>query len=203
MSELVKKVLVIDWETTGLRDHKDDTPRFDKGPQGIQIGAVVCNPDNNWEIEGEFISNVRWMGDYYKDLFWSDQAYNVHKISKEMLLEAPTPPQAGAAFVEFIGNHFDLSKGIQVGGHGVEFDIYFSRQLFSFAGILDKTPVRFGHQELDTRTLGYFLWGTSHSDILFSKILGKKQRKEHNALEDAKLTAEVFAAAQKKLISIR
>lgn len=203
MSEQVERILVIDWETTGLRDYDDPSPKFSKGPQGIQLGAVVCTPSNNWKIEGEFITNVKWLGCYYTNLFWSDQAYGVHGISKKELVDAPTPQQAGEDFIGFLGNHFDLTKSIRTGGHGVEFDLYFTRQLLFFAGLLGKSSIRFKHQELDTRTLGYFLWGTSHSDILFSKVLNKPHRKAHNALEDAKLTVEIFAAAQEKLTDIR
>jgi len=202
MTKSIERVLVIDWETTGLRNWRDPSPAYYKGPQGIQLGAAIVEPENDWKTIGEFKSNVKWLGVDWPALTWAETAYNVHKISMEELIKAPHPFEVTSLFVEFLKEHVDIDKSIRLAGHGVDFDKYFLIQLFYLAGSLQDIPIHFNHRELDTRTIGQFLWGTSSSDILYHRVLGVENREVHDALEDVQLTIELFKAAKLKIDTI-
>ncbi len=201
---MTKPILIIDWETTGLRNWQDEHPAYFKGPQGIQLGAVVCDM-HDWSILGEFETDVKWLGNTDTNkgrwplLEWAHEAYRVHKMSKEHLSIAPEPSEAAELFVDFVREHFNSDRKVRIGGHGVDFDRYFCMQLFYFAGMIKKPPFQIGDSELDTRTVGELVWGTTHSDILFNNVLGEKRNGVHNALDDAKMTAMVFREAFRKV----
>jgi DNA polymerase III epsilon subunit-like protein len=186
------KVLVGDWETSGL---PPDEPRFDEGPQGIQMGfCVVEDPYEKWEIVDEFRADVQWLGPtqttqgLHPDLVWSSEAERIHGITQASLLTKPHPQMIAQGLVPMLKRHWPGEK-IILGGHNPGFDMYFTKQFLWFAGA--SREVRLDHRMLDSSTLGFFTLGISNSDDLFLATSGSRRGK-HDALEDARLTVGAF-----------
>jgi len=193
------KVLVGDWETSGL---PDDEPRFDYGPQGIQMGfCVVEDPYDRWEIVDEFRADVKWLGTTQQyegehcHLTWSPEAERVHGISQASLLTKPHPEVIAGGLIPILQRHW-VGEKIIFAGHNPWFDLYFTKQFLWFAGV--SREVRLDHRMLDSSTLGFFTLGIANSDDLFLATSGSRRGK-HDALEDARLTVGAFRELTKHI----
>jgi DNA polymerase III epsilon subunit-like protein len=189
--------VVVDWETSGLREHKVPMRTYLEGPQGIEIGAtLVFLPE--FEVIAEFESRVRFLGKHngcpyggpiHEGLTWSEEAEAIHGIKIVDLLEAPTPSEAAAAFVHFVKSNAGIDDPHKVPvmfcGHNPDGDHYMTRQLL-FLG-QQENGLRFHHRQIDSFSLGYFVLGTKSSNDLFERTSGVK-RGIHSALEDSRLT---------------
>jgi DNA polymerase III epsilon subunit-like protein len=193
--------LVIDWETSGLRQHETPWRTYMEGPQGIEIGVVLVELPQFHPI-GEFSSRVRFLGqargldyggDIYQHLTWSEEAEVIHGISPIELMNAPTPNEVAQRLVRFVLNTAQIEDAhkhpIMICGHNPAGDAYYLRQLL-FMGS-EETKLRFHHRMLDSFTLGYMLLGTRSSNELFKTVSGVV-RGTHNAMEDARLTLAAF-----------
>jgi DNA polymerase III epsilon subunit-like protein len=193
--------LVVDWETTGLRQHETPSRSYLEGPQGIEIGAVLVELPN-FEPIGEFSSRVKFLGQahgisysgpIYESLTWSDEAQRVHGISPNDLIDAPSPNEVADCLIKFILNTAHIEdphkQPIMICGHNPAGDAYCVRQLLFLGG--EETKLRFHHRMIDSFTLGYMLLGTKSSNELFEMVSGVV-RGTHNALEDARLTLAAF-----------
>lgn len=189
------KVLVIDWETTGIRDDSAPFVNFLEGPQGIEIGAVVLDL-NTLTTGEEFNRHCRFLGthkgiqydqDRFSALTWSEKAETIHGMKIEALaVEAAHPNQVGREFAEYVRRNFGDNR-VMMAGHNPVGDRYFTKQLLYIAD----QDIRFHHRMLDTFTGGYLLWGAESSDELFS-IVSDIRRKNHSAIQDARLTAKAL-----------
>lgn len=196
--------VVIDWETTGLRDPKSPSVNFLEGPQGIEIGAtLVYLPEV--EIISEFSSRVRFLGSHkgieygpYAGLTWSEDAEKIHGIKPMDLAKEPLPLVVAEAFTTWIrtgGNIDDPQKTpVMICGHNPGGDEYFTRQLLFFGG--EENGIRFHHRMIDSFSLGYFVLGVKSSDELFERVSGV-QRKIHTAMEDSRLTTQALRTIYK------
>lgn len=195
-------VLVLDWESSGLRDEKSTDANFIEGPQGIQIGAIVVDPNNDWKEIDHFESNVRFIGKHKRIIYgshdgltWSEDAERIHGLTIKSLIHAPVPSTVGHNFVSWLSKYFDPDDSIMMAGHNpFSVDRYHTLQLLWFSGLSDS--IKLHHMMLDTATLGYFVWGNGSSSHLFDVVLGAN-RKEHNALEDARLCNGILRKASK------
>ncbi len=197
MAKLKKLGLVIDWESSGLLNKLVPYRTYLEGPQGIEIGVVMVHLP---EVEtiAEFSSRVRFLGTHnnisygghhYRDLTWSEKAERVHNIKPGDLIKESLPSEVAVNFVNFVKANAKIDDPqktpIMICGHNPCDDYYYTRQLLYFGGM--ENGLRFHHRQIDTFSLGYFLFGTKSSNELFERTSGIK-RTIHTALEDSRLT---------------
>ncbi len=189
--------VVIDWETTGLRDYKVPYRTYLEGPQGIEIGAtLVYLPEI--ETIAEFHSRVRFLGTHndisygghlHYNLTWSEDAEFIHGIKPGDLIKESWPSEVALAFINFVKQNANIDDPhktpIMFCGHNPSEDNYYTRQLLFLGGA--ENQLRFHHRQIDSFSLGYFVLGTKSSNELFERTSGIK-RKKHTALEDSRLT---------------
>jgi hypothetical protein len=193
--------IVIDWETTGIRQHETPWRTYLEGPQGIELGAIAVKLPE-FEPLGEFSARIRFLGSRngiayggpeHEQLTWSDEAQAVHGISVTELAKALTPVEAAGNFLRFahsVTGIADFHKHpVMICGHNPASDAYYLRQLLFLGGVERK--IRFHARMLDSFTIGYMLLGTKSSTELFKHISGVV-RTTHNALQDAQLTLNAF-----------
>jgi hypothetical protein len=193
--------LVVDWETSGIRDQEVPWLNYLEGPQGIEIGAILVYLPT-FEPIAEFVSRVcflgiangvSWGGPRYERLTWSTEAERIHGMTPAGLADEASPLLVAEKFVKFIKKNARIDdpqkRPIMLCGHNPSGDAYYTRQLLYLGGVERK--VRFHHRMMDSFTLGYLLLGAKSSNELFEKTSGTK-RGIHSALEDARLTLQAF-----------
>ena len=189
--------VVVDWETTGLRNHKTPHLLYLEGPQGIEIGAtLVWLPDV--EVIAEFSSRVRFLGVHagisyggprHEGLTWDADAERIHGIKVTDLMKEQHPSVVAEDFVNFVKNNGGIDDPhktpVMFCGHNPDGDYHYTRQLLYLGGL--ENGLRFHHRMIDTFSLGYFVLGVKSSNELFERVSGIK-REIHSALEDSRLT---------------
>jgi hypothetical protein len=198
--------LVIDWETSGLLDHRVPYRAYLEGPQGIEIGAtLVYLPE--FETIAEFSSRMRFLGTHkeisygghlHYDLTWDEDAERIHGMTPSDLLKEPWPSDVAASFVNFVKSNAQIDDPNKVPimfcGHNPGGDLYCTRQLLFLGGM--ENALRFHHRQIDSFSLGYFVYGTKSSNELFELTSGVK-REIHSALEDSRLTTTALRTIYK------
>jgi DNA polymerase III subunit epsilon len=163
----IKRYVVFDVETTGLRIWRND--------RIIEIGAVAVIGENMAE---EFNTLI----DADKPL--TKAAQKIHGITREMLAEQPRAEDALTAFQRFIGNSTLV-------GHNVGFDIGFLGYEYSRIG----RGLRNRH--ICTLKMSRKLYPglpDYRLETVAKYILGIEIDKDrhHRALDDARLTARIW-----------
>lgn len=204
--------LVVDWETSGLRDHTVPHLTYLEGPQGIEIGAtLVYMPE--FEVIGEFTSRIRFLGLHegisyggptHEKLSWSTEAEAIHGIKIADLLAAPTPAEVSEKFIKFVKLNARIDDPhktpVMFCGHNPDGDHYMTRQMLFLGGA--ENGLRFHYRQIDSFSLGYFVFGTKSSNELFERTSGVV-RKIHTALEDSRLTTVALRTIYKLCQGIR
>jgi DNA polymerase-3 subunit epsilon len=183
--------LVLDLEMTGPEPDYNEI---------IQIGAEIYN--DNWEKKGEYLSNVYPENE---DAF-SSHSENIHGILIAELGEAPMMYDVLPEFEAWIRKSLYMKadeplKKIIICGQSIINDINF----LSYAYKKEKLPWPYSYQLLDLHSLSYFAFMIlSKNGISTPKGLSlakvaqyfgfERESETHNALEDAKLTAQCFKA---------
>lgn len=198
--------LVIDWETSGLREVKVPYLAYLEGPQGIEIGATLVWLPEVEEI-GTFTRRIRFIGshrgiqygaDAYKNLTWSEDAEQIHGMKTTDLLKESSPAVVAEEFVSWVKTNTGITDPyktpIMFCGHNPEGDMYMTRQLLFLAGL--ENHLRFHHRMLDTFSLGYLVLGTKSSSELFYRVSGVK-RNFHSAMQDSMLTTHALRTIYK------
>jgi DNA polymerase-3 subunit epsilon len=181
--------LVLDLEMTGTEAGFHDI---------IQIGAVLLNDE--WEEIGTYLSNV------YPANFdgISEEAEEVHGISIYDLEDAPPLHEVLENFEEWIRKKLRRAKherinDITVCGQSVMNDINFLKEAYRNENV--RWP--FAYKLIDLLTITYFvskLLEANKKPAPKSMSLGNvasffgmhREEAQHNALEDAQLTAACF-----------
>lgn len=157
--ELNAKFIAFDTETTGFNPHKDRI---------IELGAVKFI---NNKVSKNFNSLVK------TDVKNSYYAYQVNKISEEMLENAPAEKDIYIKLVDFLKEVLD--GNIILVAHNAIFDMRF----------LKNTLERLGYsgyiRYLDTLKVSYRLPINSHCQSTIAKYLGITNEEEHRAYSDA------------------
>jgi hypothetical protein len=174
------KVLAMDCETSGINVNSDDPS---VGYQAVSWGLVVADAETLKVID-ELYVEIKWNG----EAKWEKKAEAVHGLSKEHLdVNGLSEEEAVVEIANFVYKHwppdaeFSSQRSIRCLGHNVAtFDVWFMRQLFRKFEMEFKTGNRF----IDTSTLSWAVFDCFNSDDAF-ELVGV-ERKEHNALEDAK-----------------
>lgn len=193
------RVLVYDWETTGLPPSPSMHMRYDQGAQGIELGAVVLDITQGWKQIAEFSTRVRFMDHVYPYLTWSDKAETIHGIARRDLESAPGPADAYARFENFLSTNFTDGYPILTAGQNPWFDRYFVEQLALMA---ERPLPRFSHRMIDATTLGIIMFGIDNSEELFNKVCGVK-RDTHTGLQDSILTGTVIRTVIEALATMK
>jgi DNA polymerase III epsilon subunit-like protein len=182
-------ILAIDCETTGLNFNGDDAS---DGHQAVSWGVIVANSTTFKPVE-ELYVEIRWneqsKANRQTDPKFGTRAEKVHGLSFDYL-EKNGKTEAEA--VELLGNliikYWGVENCIHTLGHNVHlFDMPFLRAMFRRHAI----PLKFGNRHLDSSSLSFGTLGAFNSDDMF-KTMGFDQRKEHNALDDIRMTLETY-----------
>ncbi|HSA30978.1 MAG TPA: 3'-5' exonuclease [Candidatus Omnitrophota bacterium] len=158
--------VIFDVETTGLSPLEGD--------RILELAAARVKGGKIIETLESFVNPKREI---------PSQAQAVHKITPEMVAQAPTSAEFLPRFVDFVG-------GACLCGQNVKFDLDFVCYELSLAGykLREETPA------LDTIKLAkYFLPHLSSYRLGgMAKALGFKVGTTHRALADVQLTVQVF-----------
>lgn len=188
--------LVMDLEMTGPDPAYHDI---------IQVGAVLY--DNQWNEKSQYLTNVYPQNEEA----FSIMAEQVHGLSRESLKDAPMIYDVIPEFEKWIRdtlgrktptNEFAKSRNLRdiiMCGQSVINDINFLK----FAYLDEKLDWPYSYKLLDLHTLSYFVYKIlknngewvpkSLSLDATSKFFGfEREGDQHNALEDAILTAKCF-----------
>ena len=180
--------LALDSETTGLFfNNQSPSPVVNEKDgthhQAVSWGMAIV--DNNFTIVDELYVEIQWNG---KSL-WSNQAEAVHGLSKEHLAKhGKTEEDAICDIYEFITKYFPDSSIVTLGHNHVSFDLKFLANLVERHGL---PPLNFANRSLDSNGVGFATVGSYNSDDLFT-TMGSEERDDHNALDDVKMTVNVF-----------
>lgn len=184
----INKAVVIDWEATGLIQEIGDQ-HWDRGPQGIQIGAIfVDDLMGECRIGWEFQSHVRFMQSQFSQLNWDPSAEKIHGITRSELTRANPPRIVAEHFNKFLQGSFVRGEPILLCGQNPMYDRYYLNQLYRLAQM---EPPRFHSRMIDTFSLGLAIWGHQTGDDLFEHVT-KTKRTLHSALGDARSSFEVL-----------
>jgi DNA polymerase-3 subunit epsilon len=163
----MKKVIVVDTETTGLS--------VKNGGRVIEIGAVAVE-------NGQIVAELATLISTGTPISYG--AYQVHGISQQMLAGKPTPQEVWPWFLEFAGNS-------PLVAHNAPFDRAFINHELHLLGMQyanpwhctlqlsrRKLPRLFNHR---LETVYRYLFGGLPEDV-----------QRHRALDDARMAARVW-----------
>lgn len=179
------KFLVLDCETSGMTFGDDPSKDY----QIVSLGLIVSDVQTYQEIESLYVE-IKWNGESK----WEPKAEAIHGLSKEYLEENGMDEEdAVADILEFLDDHFDLTKGITLCGHNAaNFDKPFIKSLLRRFDV----DLKFSHRTIDTFSVGLLAVNAFDSDELFENM-GFPARKAHNALEDARLSLKSLRVINK------
>lgn len=196
----------LDWETSGSEWGGDSS----KEHQGVSFGAVIFDTKTFDEVDSiyrEIIfdpnNGLKWQGLPYK---WDQSAERIHGLSREYLLQNGITQEEAATdllglIMEYCGSGIlntpenkNNYENLLFLGHNSGFDVRFTNQLLvsalgaeNFENVYEQHALKYANTLLDTSGIGYIMFGLHRSDDIFD-FLGLPERKEHNALEDARIT---------------
>mgnify|MGYP000915246600 CR=1 FL=1 len=184
------KVLAMDCETSGVNVNSDD-PSI--GYQAVSWGLIVADA-KTLKVIDELYVEIKWNGESK----WDKKAEGVHGLTKEYLeANGLDEEEAVVEIANFIYKYwppdaeYSSQRSIRCLGHNVStFDVWFMRQLFNKFELKFRTGNRF----IDTSTVGWVVFDCFNSDDAFDLV--GVQRKEHNALEDARASLQLVKTAK-------
>lgn len=169
-------ICFIDFETTGIDVFRDEPMEF---------GAVLV--DYNFKIKKEFSSKIS----VNKNVYLTKRAFNIHNISIEELGQFPNQKEVINMFFSEFGTNFRL------GGWNINFDVSFLRKICHKNGMMVSYN-KINYRHIDTQSLGFLAveLGLVDNSIIslndWVNYFGFSRRNNHSALEDAKLTFEIY-----------
>jgi DNA polymerase III epsilon subunit-like protein len=172
-----KSLLVVDTETTGL--HPDIN-------YPISLGVVVVSPmltkdyQRRWDIR---LPLSEWSQVLTAE-FWRAKRVHRHSLSR-ILFQGDSPDDV----LDDLDTLAEEYPGTQIAGQNALFDLYFIRRLYESRG--RKMP--FDFHAIDLSTLGSIHLGVrSLGNIARALGIDPIHYDQHDALEDARLTADCF-----------
>lgn len=175
-------ICFIDFETTGIDVFRDEP---------IEFGAILVDFDLN--VKNEFSSKI-----YLRDsVYLTKRAYKIHNISAEALNNAPNQKEV---LIDFFN---DFGTDYRLGGWNINFDVSFLRKMCHKNGMMVRYN-KINHRHIDVQSLAFLAVELGlvkrDTDSLSDWVdfFGLKRMSNHSALEDAKLTFQVY----KELLNI-
>jgi len=191
-------IFAADCETTGLcfknYDYNENVvhnPKSGEHHQALSWGLMVVDAAT-FEVKDEAYfmvkPNENSLRQRAADKNFGRKAEQIHKLTFEKLeAEGMDESDVVVEIGKLIVKYFGTDNAIKLLGHNVMFDMQFLRELFQRHGI----NIKFGTRIFDSNSLSYGTVGAWNSDDLFS-TMGFTHRETHNALEDIRLTVEMF-----------
>lgn len=167
--------VIIDLETTG--------PDFDKGDRIIQIGCVFIDNEKIVDEMNSYVNPQRPIPEEISDLT------GIHQ----------NDVQSAPYFDELAPSLYKLLKNCRVIAHNVGFDFPFLKKCFAAMGLTDFQP-----ELLDTVELAQILYPNlrRYKLELLAEDLGLGDFAAHSAIEDAKMTAQIYIQCRRKIRSL-
>lgn len=188
-------LFAIDVETTGLCFEPSESPVYNPATgehhQAISWGIVIARADT-LEILEELYLEVKWnklsIEQQEDNPEFGKKAEQIHGLTRKYLDENGIDEEEAVALIgSLIVKYWGPTNCIRCLGHNVHmFDRLFLDDLFKRHDIV----LKFGNRHYDTNSAGFMTFGTWNSNELFS-LVGYEDRKDHNALEDAKMALGV------------
>lgn len=183
MSMDIDKIIAVDVETSGFSKGDDITLNY----QIVSIGLIIA--DKNFKEIDSFYCEIKWNGISE----WDKYAEKIHGLSKEYLdANGLDEEDAVFAITEFLLKHIEPDEYIFfLGQNPRNFDVPF------FTKLTNKHDVHFkiAHRTVDSFSIGFAAFGAQNSDELFGMFYDT--RKEHNALDDARMSLGVCRRVKK------
>lgn len=173
------KICFIDFETTGSNLFEDEP---------IQIGALLCDEKLN-ELK-KFNSYIKPM----KNTKSSSKAYEIHHIDVSRMKDEPTPNKVLRSFFKSFGTDYCFA------GWNISFDVPFFKKMCYEHGYQNELD-RIHYRHVDVQSIFKYLkyLNVINKDLNslsdYSKYFGIKRSKNHDALEDARITYLLFKRA--------
>lgn len=174
-------ICFIDFETSGIDVFKD---------YPIELGAILV--DDKLNIIKEFHSFIN----PERKRKISSAALKIHGFKKEDLLNMPNSKQVITSFFNELGYDFKLA------GWNISFDVVFLRKM-AHQNSMMREYNKINYRHLDIQSISY-LYNKMNKNLIennsldnMCKIFNLNRKDKHNALDDAKLTFEIY----KKIIS--
>lgn len=185
-------ILAADCETTGLCFNSDNpayNPKTGERHQAVSWGFIVADAHTLKPIEDLYLE-IKWNDDSLDareaDSTFGRKAESIHGLSLEHLENNGVDEQDAVIEIGELILKYWGDQNIRMLGHNVAtFDLHFLRTMFRRYDI----ELKFGSRHVDTSSVGFVCFETYNSDQLFEEC-GFEQRKDHNALVDAKYALE-------------
>lgn len=175
-------ICFIDFETTGIDVFRDEP---------IEFGAFLVDLDLN--VKKEFSSKIYLRNSVYL----TKRAFKIHNISVETLNKAPNQKEVLINFFNEFGTDY------RFGGWNINFDVSFLRKMCHKNGMIVRYN-KINHRHIDIQSLAFlavelgFVKQGIDSLNDWVNYFGLKRMSNHSALEDAKLTFQIY----KELLNI-
>ena len=169
-------ICFIDFETTGIDVFRDEP---------IEFGAILV--DSNLDIKKEFLSKIS----VRKSVYLTKRAFNIHNISIGDLDNVPTQHDVINRFFNEFGTDYRLS------GWNTNFDVSFLRKMCYKNGMMIKYN-KINYRHIDIQSLAFLavklglVKQSENSLDDWVNYFGLKRKINHSALEDAKLTLQIY-----------
>ncbi|RLK63204.1 hypothetical protein D3H64_05315 [Atopobacter sp. AH10] len=167
--------VIIDLETTG--------PDYDKGDRIIQIGCVFIDNEKIVDELSTYVNPQRSIPLEITELTG---------ISQEDVKNAPYFEELGASLSKVLA-------GCRVIAHNANFDVSFLKKSFASLGFTDFNP-----EILDTVELSQILFPDlrRYKLELLAQDLGLGDFLAHSAIEDARVTAQIYLLCRKEIAKL-
>lgn len=176
---------VIDFETTGINPFRD---------KPIEIGAVLL--DNDLKEVKTFHSYINPGKARFKR-----SAINISGVTSSIAQNYPEPQEVLELYFKTMGTDYRFV------GWNISFDVTFMRRLAHKYGNMRRFN-KINHRHIDIQTISYLASSLeiidetkSFSDLI-TQFKGERS-KNHNALQDAILTAEAFRFLSSKFSDMK
>lgn len=186
-------VLAIDCETTGLCYNNDSpvyNPQTGERHQTVSWGIIVADALTLKPVE-ELYVEIKWNEESKKQRKinpeFGKSAEKIHGLTRSYLNKNGIDEEEAVLKIgELVLKYWGPTVCVRTLGHNVHlFDLLFLRDMFDRHGI----KLNHGNRHYDTNSAGFLTFGTWNSNDLFS-VVGFEERKDHNALDDAKMALE-------------
>lgn len=175
-------ICFIDFETSGIDVFKD---------YPIEIGAILVDDELN--IIKQFHSYINTE----RKRKISSSASKIHGLKKEDLINMPNSKKVITSFFNEMGHDFKLA------GWNISFDVVFLRKMAHQNSMMREFN-KINYRHLDIQSISFLYNKIEKNSIKdnsldnMCKLFNLNRNEKHNALDDAKLTFEIY----KKIISI-
>lgn len=180
-----KFILAVDCETTGLNYNSDNSA---EGHQAVSWGIIVADA-RTFKVIEELYVEIKWNKQSKElrkhDVNFGKGAEKIHGLTYDYLEKNGMEEEDAVVKIgQLVLKYWGPENSPRLLGHNVHrFDYVFLVEMFRRHGI----ELKKANRHVDTSSIGLITLGAFTSDQLF-ETLGFEKRKEHNALDDARMS---------------